>query len=337
MNVNLVTTDAGHNCYPDTGAASIKVEDVLTKEVVALINSKLKEIGKSVVDCTPYGARFNSVNGSLAFRVKHANANGSDLHLCIHFNCGGGNGVECYISGRGGNSEKVASAICTEISALGYQNRGVKVASFYVPKYTNMPCVLVEVSFVDSRHDMEKYDANDIATAIVKAVTGQTVGGGSTTTTPQVTPPQQTIRPDNGIVPNAVVVFDDLYIRDASGRRIYNGIVNIGDKVKVLDVLYGKQLVLMDYPTANGTRREYTKNVVKCIDYMYDLEWQNGSTPEPVYQDSACTQRIGSLSPWEKATPLYRKNGHLHVVYNTDKGQYTKSGFVKYDGGFSKF
>ncbi|PPK44665.1 hypothetical protein [Clostridium algidicarnis] len=37
--------------------------------------------------------------------------------------------------------------------------------------------------------------------------------------------------------------------------------------------------------------------------------------------------------PYEKATPLYKKDGMTHVVYNTGKGSNTKSGYVKYEGG----
>jgi hypothetical protein len=46
---------------------------------------------------------------------------------------------------------------------------------------------------------------------------------------------------------------------------------------------------------------------------------------------------LGSLNPREVATPLYRKNSKLHVVYNTAKGPNTKSGYVAWDGGFSQF
>jgi len=46
---------------------------------------------------------------------------------------------------------------------------------------------------------------------------------------------------------------------------------------------------------------------------------------------------LGSLNPREKATPLFRKNGKLHVVYATSKGTNTKSGYVVWNGGFSKF
>lgn len=168
----ILSFDSGHNCTPDTGAAGIRQEDVLTKEVVGLIIPKLKALGHNAVDCTPYGQVFNNVGSSLQFRCDKANASGSELHGCIHFNCGGGKGVEVYaVSAKG---REYADKICAEIESLGYTNRGVKDGShLYVVNRTNMPCVLVECSFVDSEEDMNRYNANDIANAIVKAVTGQ--------------------------------------------------------------------------------------------------------------------------------------------------------------------
>jgi len=170
----ILTFDAGHNCTPDTGATGIRQEDVLTREVVGLIVSKLNQLGLTVTDCTPYGQVFSSVSASLKFRCNKANASNSELHGCIHFNAGGGTGVEVYAVSQKG--KEYAQKICTEIAALGYTNRGVKDGShLYVVNSTNMPCVLVECSFVDSREDMDKYNAGDFANAIIKAITGQAV------------------------------------------------------------------------------------------------------------------------------------------------------------------
>lgn len=134
---------------------------------------------------------------------------------------------------------------------------------------------------------------------------------------------------------NALVVLDDLYIRDANGVRIPGRYVAIGDNISVLDVSYSKQLALVEYPTPSGVRSGYVRNVPQCIQYYYKGQWVNGSTPEPVLDEKG--RVIGSLNPRERATPLYRKNGKLHVVYNTVKGVHTKSGYVKWDSGFSKF
>lgn len=323
-----ISGDAGHNCSPDTGSNGYKFEDNLTKEVWGLVQKKLQFIGVSVVDCTPYNMKFSSVNQSLAYRVNKANASNSDLHLCIHFNAGGGHGVECYIVGRGGKAENYANNICKEISYLGYTNRGVKVANFYVPKYTKMSCVLIECAFVDSKNDMDMYNAEKMATAIVKAITGKKVENNN-----QSDSNNTTILP---LVTNAVVKNDWLYVRDINGN-ILSGRVEIDTKIRVLDVSYSKQLVLIQYVFQNSIKSVYVKNATNCIVYDYDKKWSNGSTEEIVYETPQCINPIGSIDPYEKTTPIYRENGVLHVVYDTDKGVNTKSGYVKYNDGFLKF
>ena len=178
--------DSGHNCYPDTGAQGIKSEDVLTKELVGLLNLKLKSLGHTVTDCTPYGQAFQSVLGSLGYRVKVANQSGSQFHLCIHFNaCIGGHGVEVFCM----SATDIATKICAEISALGFANRGVKDGSgLFIIKYSSMPSVLIECAFVDSEDDMNRYNAEDMANAIIKAITGQV-----TQPVIAITPPSDTI------------------------------------------------------------------------------------------------------------------------------------------------
>ena len=134
---------------------------------------------------------------------------------------------------------------------------------------------------------------------------------------------------------NAKVVGDDLYIRDVDGNRIKGRYVSNGDNITILDVSGSRQLCLVEYPTPAGVKMGYVNNVVSCIQYYDQSQWVNGSTSEAVLDENG--MKIGSLNPGEWATPLYRKNGKLHVVYNTAKGINTKSGYVAWDGGFTKF
>lgn len=166
----IISGDAGHNAYPDTGASGYRKEDELTKELWQLVQSKLRTLDYTVVDCTPYGQRFNSVGESLRYRCNVANGSSSAFHLCIHFNATpGGYGVEAYaISAR-----EMAQQLIDEIAKLGFRNRGVKDGSrLYMVNNTNMPCVLLECCFVDSKEDMDRYNAESMANAIVKALTG---------------------------------------------------------------------------------------------------------------------------------------------------------------------
>ncbi|MBU3191610.1 N-acetylmuramoyl-L-alanine amidase [Clostridium bowmanii] len=173
-----ISIDAGHNCIPDGGAIGIKREDSVTKEVVGKIIQKLQNTTTKIVDCTPYGQVFSNVGQSLQYRCNKANQSNSDLHLCIHFNAGGGEGVECYVISQ--TAKNYAAKICNEIASLGYKNRGVKDGThLFVVKNTRMPCVLVECAFIDSKKDMTMYNADLIANAIIKAVVGMVIASNS--------------------------------------------------------------------------------------------------------------------------------------------------------------
>lgn len=136
---------------------------------------------------------------------------------------------------------------------------------------------------------------------------------------------------------NADVRGDFFYVRDGKGRKLKNRRVDNNDSIVVLDVGYTSQLTLVQYPTRNGPRIGFIKNVPSLIKYYAQDEWQNGSTPETVYDLNG--KKIGLLNPHEKATPLYISpfNGMFHVVYDTNKGPNTKSGYVKYHGNFPAF
>ncbi|MFH5796751.1 SH3 domain-containing protein, partial [Clostridium perfringens] len=129
---------------------------------------------------------------------------------------------------------------------------------------------------------------------------------------------------------NAEVIGDELYLRDANGNLIPGRSVSVGDRITVLDVSYSKQLALVQYPAGNVVRQGYVTNATNLIRYFNQSMWHNGSTPEEVLDENG--GHLGSLDPYESATPLYKKNGMTHVVYNTSKGPNTKSGYVKYEG-----
>lgn len=318
---SLISGDAGHNCYPDNGVIGIRVEDNCTKVVWNLVQVKLKDLGYYVKDCTPWNMSFNSVGASLAYRVKQANESKSSLHLCIHFNSGGGKGVECWISNFGGRAEKFATKICEEISKLGYYNRGIKSGNLYVNNYTKMPSVIIECCFVDSRIDMDKYNPEDIANAIVKAVTGEQSSANNVDTSSNFS--------SEGInmnySPNAVVQYDWLYVRDSNGQIEPQRRVDIGDEIEVLRIFLESQLAYINYSTPWGVRSGYVANG-RWISY---LDPNNGTILQytEIRQDPNGIV-IGSLSKEEKVTVLKQEGCWTNVVYSTVKGELTSSGWV---------
>ncbi len=164
--------DIGHNCSPDTGARGIKFEDNLTLDVGNRVITKLRALGNEVIECKP--ERAGTVRESLTRRCDRANSTKLDVFVSIHFNAfnSQANGTEIFAVGE--KSRKIAKPILDEIVKLGYFNRGVKNGShLFVLRNTNMPGILVEGCFIDSKKDMSLYNPEAIANAIVKGLTGK--------------------------------------------------------------------------------------------------------------------------------------------------------------------
>jgi N-acetylmuramoyl-L-alanine amidase len=164
--------DIGHNCPPDTGARGIKFEDNLTLDVGNRVISKLKALGHEVIQCKP--EKSNTVRDSLSQRCEKANVTKIDVYVSIHFNAFNerANGTEVYAVGEAGR--KIAKPVLDEIVKLGFFNRGVKSGShLFVLRNTNMPSILVEGCFIDSQTDMNLFNPETMANAIVKGLTGQ--------------------------------------------------------------------------------------------------------------------------------------------------------------------
>ncbi|WP_392534710.1 N-acetylmuramoyl-L-alanine amidase [Nostoc sp. C117] len=163
--------DMGHNCPPDTGATGIKQEDVLTKAVGTLLIQKLKAAKHTAIDCT--ATKASTVNESLRERTNKANDNNVNVFVSIHFNKFNGiaHGTEVY--GISNTSQGIAQSVLKEIVQLGFYNRGVKNTGFFVLKNTEMPAILIECCFCDSKTDMDLFDAEKMAEAIKDGLIGE--------------------------------------------------------------------------------------------------------------------------------------------------------------------
>lgn len=179
----VIAIDYGHTLTgKDTGAAGCgKKEQDCTREVGKIVTSKLKALGYTVVECACDSC--NSLGESLSHRTTTANNAKADFYVSLHLNaCPGGQGTEVWTYGAKQLAE--AKSVLANIVALGYKNRGIKDgSSLYVLKHTNMPAMLVELCFIDSESDMQKYNATKFADAIVKGIAGKTVTTSTSTTT----------------------------------------------------------------------------------------------------------------------------------------------------------
>lgn len=96
-------------------------------------------------------SRTTNATVSLSDRCKMANQANTDYFISIHFNAGGGTGIETHALAPGGNAEKLAKAVQSAlIEYTGMRDRGVKFSNFQVLRDTKMPAILIEGGFVDS-------------------------------------------------------------------------------------------------------------------------------------------------------------------------------------------
>lgn len=174
---------AGHN-FKVPGASGIFSETEEDRKVKDAVISKLMQLGHTVYDCTDNDGATQSQN--LKNIVANCNSHSVDLDISIHFNAynGQAHGTEVLLFGNGRHRD-IGQRIVNEISALGFTNRGIKDGSnLYVVKYTNALAILVECCFCDNVEDAKLYNAESMANAIVRGITGQT----AQTTQPTKTP-----------------------------------------------------------------------------------------------------------------------------------------------------
>ncbi|WP_053071151.1 glucosaminidase domain-containing protein [Clostridium botulinum] len=169
----IIGIDMGHPLTGGgTGAVGIRKETDCNREVGKKVIEKLKALGHTVVNCTTDYAKTQAQ--SLQDRVNLANKQFLDLFVSIHFNSGGGYGTEVYT--WGGKEFTQARNVLNNIVNLGYRNRGIKDGSnLFVIRHSKAKAMLIECSFIDSAYDMNRYNAEDLANAIVTGLVGETV------------------------------------------------------------------------------------------------------------------------------------------------------------------
>ena len=184
----IVSYDYGHGCGVDRGASGYLNEEKVIREYGPIVVSKLKTLGHTLYDCTPPASLALTLGQSLAYRVNKANSIGSQLHICMHVNAyETDKAYGCEVEYASNSGKAYADRIYPEIAnALGIQVHGegsIYRPDLYVLKYTSMVAILIEPFFCDTKADCDKYNAEKLATAIVKGITGIDTSAQTTQTT----------------------------------------------------------------------------------------------------------------------------------------------------------
>jgi N-acetylmuramoyl-L-alanine amidase len=166
-----IAVDIGHYSSEERGAEAIGSEKAMAIDVGERLIKKLGDSGYEVLLVSP--ERAGSTGDSLKKRVEAANSWAADLFVSIHMNAGGGSGAEVWIGSERGRY--IGEKVVRSIASLGFRDRGVKVQGrdgkgLYVLRHTRMKAILVEGCFVDSVADMQLYDPERMACAILRGL-----------------------------------------------------------------------------------------------------------------------------------------------------------------------
>ena len=249
--IKKVMIDPGHG-GKDSGAVGNGLQEkVLTLKIAQKVNAHLQNTYMVETKMTRTADTFPS----LTERTSLANSWGADFYISIHINSGGGTGYEDFTFKRSvpqpqsvkkGISKEIQAIIHEEIKKVlvkyGVRDRGSKEANFQVLRETEMPALLTEIMFIDTKKDADLLKnenfINDISVA-------HSIGIAKALNLPvkQVQPKPEPSKPDEKPISPPVtapstakdyVTTANLHLRESAGVK-YKILTtaNKGTKVKV--------------------------------------------------------------------------------------------------------
>ena len=130
------------------------------KDFALDVCKKMVEILAKSVDAKI--SRTNDMYKSVTKKVQECNGSSVDLALDIHFNAGGGKGIEVYYYSSNKKMRDLAEHLCDEQEKVGVRNRGAKTGDhLYFVRNTEMDAILIEVGFMDNKEDLIRFDSKE--------------------------------------------------------------------------------------------------------------------------------------------------------------------------------
>lgn len=175
----IYTVHGGHAAQGRSycGASGYCSESTEDRKIKDSVIKYLILAGHTVYDCTVDNGTSQS-NIISQIKNKINSCNGVTANISIHLNCYNGNakGTECCVYSNSGQAGELAKRICSEISDLGFLNRGVKERTDLgvLKGITNGGAnILVETFFCDSSQDFDTYKnigADSLGKAIAEGI-----------------------------------------------------------------------------------------------------------------------------------------------------------------------
>ena len=154
----VIIIDAGHGgANPGAVYGGRREKD----DVLSLALAVGEVLEQSGVDV--YYTRVGDVYESPYEKAEEANSIGADLFLSIHRNSSvypnQYSGVESLVYEEGSEAEYLAMSLNRELEKAGWKNLGVNPRpNLVVLNRTKMPAVLLEVGFINTEGDNERFD-----------------------------------------------------------------------------------------------------------------------------------------------------------------------------------
>lgn len=256
-------------CYGAVGSLDEYVESrKLFPKVIELLKPYHTIIDVTPADSNGYGEWNIGVNST--------NSHNPDLFFSLHFNSSSGDprGTEVCVHSTDSVGANYGSRICSNMSKLGFTNRGVKKRND-LAETTNIkaPSIIIEVCFVQASDAAlyRKVGIDKIARAIANAIDSRVSLNGSISTVPANGNSEKLERsyPETGV---ATVIVDTLNVRNVPSTENNNPVATYyrNEKINYDSVYVTNKYYYISYISGSGVRRYVaSRSRITSEKYLY--------------------------------------------------------------------